>query len=189
MVVSADGSTQVSVVYSRHCSDLVCSLKSKAEQCWLRDGIFLDLVEIPSAETFLIEHFIRCELCQTHEALYVWIQSYKNWAKRVTFEIEGSFLWLEDKHAQVILRAIKNTFMRLLKKKQGICNTKKNEWETHFMMSRYPTKPPPLPILRSWLCVWAGRWIQPSTVEGVGVGPGTLNHNWGDEFFHSCQAT
>ena len=46
----------------------------------------------------------------------------------VTVEIEASFLWLRDKTVQVILRAIKNIFVRFPKKKQRICNTEENEW-------------------------------------------------------------
>lgn len=76
----------------------------------------MDLVAIPSDEMFLIEHFIRSELCQTHDEFNVRPDSILK-TEPVTFDIEASFLWLEDKTVQVILRAIKNTFMRFLKEK------------------------------------------------------------------------
>lgn len=97
----------------------------------------------------------------------------------VTVEIEASFLWLRDKTVQVILRAIKNIFVRFPKKKQRICNTEENEWETR----KCPPHPPLFQGPGS-VCDLAGG---SNHHRGRGVA-GTLNHDWGDEFFHSCQA-
>lgn len=82
-------------------------------------------------------------------------------AKRVSAEIEASFLWLHDKTVQVILRAIKNTFARFPKKKQRICNTEKK------MNGRQGSVLPSLPCSKVLAQCVTWQVDQTITVEGV----------------------
>lgn len=70
--------------------DLMWSHRSKVHPFDRKTGTILDLIGMPSNKTFLIEHLVHSEHCQTHGGLNARID--KNGANRVR-----SFRWLDDR--------------------------------------------------------------------------------------------